>query len=194
MEVVKQSLPFLGGAFRAGIEVAKGSHILLMFADLESDLRAVPAMALAAEQDPGAVISASRWLPPGRFIRYGRFKLVLNYCFQRLCALACHCNLTDFTYGFRLYPSTVLQKNTWKETDHAFVLESLLKPLLANVPIREVSAVWMRRRDGRRHCRFRQYSRYLITLAEVLSEERKCSRRTIPAAAPGRVSPAPRLG
>jgi hypothetical protein len=175
LRIINQSLPFLGGAFRAGIEVAKGSHILLMFADLESDLRAVPAMVLAAEKDPGAVISASRWLPHGRFIGYGHFKLLLNYCFQRLCALACHCNLTDFTYGFRLYPSAILQNNTWKEVHHAFVLESILKPLLSNVPIREVPAVWVRRQDGRRHRRFRQYSRYLITLAEVLSEHRRSS-------------------
>jgi hypothetical protein len=194
LRMVNQNLPMLGGAFRAGIEVAKGSHTLLVFADLESDLGAVAAMALAAEKDPEAVISASRWLPDGRFIGYGHFKLLLNYCFQRLCALLCGGTLTDFTYGFRLYPSAVLQKHTWKETDHAFVLESLLKPLLANVPIREVPAVWVRRRDGRRHCRFRQYSRYLITLAEVLSERRKCLPRVIPAAAPGHVSPAPRLG
>src|SRR5882724_5608198 len=42
VRVLEQHLPYLGGAFRTGIAVVSGSHIVLMFADLESDPRLVP--------------------------------------------------------------------------------------------------------------------------------------------------------
>jgi glycosyltransferase involved in cell wall biosynthesis len=169
VRILEQHLPYLGGAFRAGIAAASGSHIVLMFADLESDPCLVPQMASLAATQPEAIISASRWLRKGSFAGYGHVKLILNYFFQWVCALACNSGLTDFTYGFRLYPSAVLQEAIWNETGHAFVLESILKPLLWNVPVCELPAQWIARKEGTKHSRFFAYSRYLITLIRFLS-------------------------
>ena len=166
---IQQSLPLLGGAFRSGIAAATGSQMVLMFADLESDPHAVPDMVAAAKANPGSVISASRWLRRGSFVGYGRSKLVLNFCFQRLCAVASRSRLTDFTYGFRLYPSSILKGTDWQETDHAFVLETILRPLLEHVPVQEVAAVWRSREEGDRRSRFKQYLHYLPTLLRVVT-------------------------
>src|SRR5271166_2512873 len=167
VRIIKQSLPSLGGAFRSGIGAANGSHTLLMFADLESDPRVVPVMVAEAEANPGSVISASRWIRKGGFVRYGCIKLVLNYCFQRLCGAVLNSRVTDFTYGFRLYPSAILKNTEWRETDHAFVLETILGPLLDHVPVYEVPALWSPRRDGTRRSRFRQYLHYIPTLLRI---------------------------
>jgi len=139
-----------------------------MFADLESDPHVVAALVSAAEVEPSSIISASRWLKKRSFVGYGPGKLILNYCFQRICALVCQYKLTDFTYGFRLYPSSILKNHHWEETDHAFVMESILKPLLDGVPVREVAAVWTARREGTRRSRFRQYLQYIPTLLGII--------------------------
>ena len=96
VRTIKQFLPSLGGAFRSGIDAAAGSQIVLMFADLESDPHVVAALVSAAEVEPSSIISASRWLKKRSFVGYGPAKLILNYCFQRLCALVCQYKLTDF--------------------------------------------------------------------------------------------------
>src|SRR5688500_1229799 len=88
VRIISQRLPFLGGAFRTGIAAAHATHILLMFADLESDPRLAPAMAAIAKAEPFAIVSASRWIRKGSFTGYGRIKLLLNRCFQKGCALA----------------------------------------------------------------------------------------------------------
>lgn len=180
MRIVQQSMPLLGGAFRSGIASAAGTHIVLMFADLESNPRTVARMAAAAKSNPDSVISASRWLKGGGFKDYGLFRLGLNYCFQRVCALACGCQLTDFTYGFRLYPAAILKETAWKETDHAFVVESIVRPMLAGVSICEVPALWVPRREGRRRFRLRQYVHYLPTLGAILvNHQRKVNHKPI---------------
>jgi glycosyltransferase involved in cell wall biosynthesis len=172
VRILSQKMPYLGGAFRAGISVAKGSHILLMFADLESDPQLVPVMAEIAKREPKTIVSASRWIKGASFKGYGPFKLILNLLFQKGCAAFFRSNVTDFTYGFRLYPSEVLQTAAWRETRHAFVLESILEPLLWKVPVHEVPAHWVARREGVKHSRLTAYCRYVITFIRIISRSR----------------------
>ena len=169
---ITQQLPMLGGAFRSGIARSRGTHLVTMFADLESDPRLVPRMVSESKAFPGWIISASRWLPGGGFRDYCWLKLILNCLFQRVCRLACNAMVTDFTYGFRIYPSPVLKGIPWRETDHAFVLEAILRPHFHRVPIREVPAIWSPRREGRRRPLFRQYLRYLPTVCRLFGRYR----------------------
>ena len=180
VRIIPQHAPFLGGAFRTGVTLAHGTHIVLMFADLESDPRLVPSMAAIAQAEPRTIVSASRWIRKSSFSGYGPIKLLLNYCFQKACALASNSTVTDFTYGFRLHPSHVLQHAAWRETGHAFVLESILEPLLWKVPIREVPANWVARREGVKHNRFSAYSRYLITFLRIISRRWPIEHQTFP--------------
>ena len=167
---ITQRLPRLGGAFRTGLARARGTHVVTMFADLESDPRLVPRLVSESKAFPGSIISASRWMDGGGLRDYGLVKLVLNYLFQRTCRFGCQAKVSDFTYGFRLYPAAVLQGIPWKETDHAFVVEAILQPHFRAVPIREVPAVWTPRKEGRRRFRFKQYLRYVPTVCRVLGQ------------------------
>src|SRR5437879_4379152 len=51
---VIQQLPMLGGAFRSGIARALGTHIVTMFADLESNPRLVPRLVSESKAFPGS--------------------------------------------------------------------------------------------------------------------------------------------
>jgi len=161
---VTQQFGTLGGAFRSGVARARGTHIVTMFADLESDPRLVPKMVSESKAFPDSIISASRWKQGGGFRDYGWFKLILNSSFQRICGFGCKANVSDFTYGFRVYPEAVLKEIPWRETDHAFVVEAILRPHFRKVPIREVAAIWSPRKEGERRPRFRQYLRYVPTV------------------------------
>jgi hypothetical protein len=143
-----------------------------MFADLESDPRLVRRLVSESKAFPDSIISASRWVRGGGFRGYGLFKLILNYLFQRICGFGCKAKVSDFTYGFRLYPAAVLKEIPWKETDHAFVVEAILRAHFQSIPIREVAAVWSPRREGKRRPRYRQYLRYIPTVCRVLGQHR----------------------
>jgi hypothetical protein len=121
----------------------------------------------AAREAPDAVASASRWLPGGRFEGYGRIKLWLNLAFQKLMALAFAAPVTDFTFGYRLYPRRLLERIRWRETYHPFVLESLLVPLLLGVRVVERPAIWRSRTEGVSSWPAVGYAWYLATATRI---------------------------
>ena len=146
--VLLQQLPFLGGALRDGFAAARGSHVLIMASDLETDPHLVPLFINEARKNPSAVITASRWLRPGSFQGYSRFKLICNRMFQRSFSWLFGTRLTDLTYGFRLLPKTLLQEVRWEELRHPLLFETLIKPLRLGVPIVEIPAIWRARAEG----------------------------------------------
>ncbi len=167
VRLLSQHLPGLGGAFREGFRHALGSHFLAIYADLEADPELVPELVATARRNPIAVVSASRWLPGGRFEGYGRRKLVLNLAFQKLMAALFLCRVTDFTFGYRLYPRQLARDVAWQENWHPFVLESILVPLMLGLPVMEVPTVWRSRREGSSSWSAFGYWRYLVTAARI---------------------------
>ena len=79
-----QRLPFLGGAIREGFDHARGSHVIMMASDLETDPNDVRRLIAEATKDPSAVVGTSRWLRGGAFHGYSKIKLVCNWLFQRI--------------------------------------------------------------------------------------------------------------
>ena len=65
-----QRLPFLGGALREGLNIAQGSHAIIMYSDAESDPKSVEDLIIEAKKHPIAIISASRWLGGSSFENY----------------------------------------------------------------------------------------------------------------------------
>lgn len=167
LAVHDQRMPFLGGALREGIDRCRSTHCLFIYADLEADPALVPELLATARRCPEAVVSASRWLPGSRFEGYGPSKLVLNLAFQKLMAALFLARVTDFTFGYRLYPVELLRSVAWAETGHPFVLESILVPLVLDVPVIEVPTVWRARREGTSSWRPLHYYKYLLTAARV---------------------------
>jgi hypothetical protein len=161
-----QTLPFLGGALREAFSLAVGSHIVMMSSDLETDPSTVPLLIEGARRKPDAIITATRWKPGGGFKKYQPIKLVANCVFQWILRLLYGVRLSDFTFGFRIFPRSLMQKIVWEELRHPFVLETLLKPLRLGVAVEEVPSPWVARREGvsNNPSFFRNFSYFRIAL------------------------------
>ena len=171
--VLLQQLPFLGGALRDGFAAARGSHVLIMASDLETDPHVVPVFIDEARKKPSAVITASRWLRPGSFQGYSRFKLVCNRVFQRGFSWLFGTRLTDLTYGFRLLPKSLLQEVRWEELRHPLLFEILIKPLRLGVPVVEIPATWRPREEGSSQNTFARNFAYIWTGLKVRFARKK---------------------
>lgn len=143
-----QKLPFVGGAIREGIDLAKGSHLVMMSSDLETDPNVIKTFIEKSKQSPNKIITATRWKKGGGFDNYNKVKLVCNMVFERLIGLFYLTSLSDLTYAFRIFPSDLMKSIKWEELKHPFFLETALKPLRLGVKFEEVSAHWVARTEG----------------------------------------------
>ena len=143
-----QTLPYLGGALREGFARARGSHVIIMASDLETDPNDVAGLIAEARETPSAVVGTSRWLRGGQFHGYSPVKLVCNWIFQHFFSLLYCTSLTDMTYGYRILPTRLVQAIRWEELRHPFNLETAVKPLRLGVPVREIPTVWRCRIEG----------------------------------------------
>jgi hypothetical protein len=171
--VHRQTLPFLGGAFREAFELARGSHVLMMASDLETDPGVVRQMIDEARRHPGAIVTASRWMPGGRISGYNQVKLVCNWLFQRFLSILYATRLSDMTYGYRLFPTKLVQAIRWEELRHAFQLETILKPLRLGVPVVEIPAAWKCRSEGRSQNTFAGNLLYIRTALKTLAASKR---------------------
>lgn len=160
-----QELPFIGGAMREAFVLAKGSHTIMMSTDLETDPSVVRTFVEEAKRHPDAIITASRWLKKGGFHGYNPVKLAANLLFQKMFALLYWTSLSDLTYAFRIFPTTLLQSIIWEELRHPFFLETVIKPLRLGVEVFEVPALWRARTEGESQNQFfRNFEYFRIAL------------------------------
>jgi hypothetical protein len=164
VRVHKQGLPYLGGAMREAFDLATSSHVVMMSTDLETDPAVVPEMVSIAKQDPNCIVTASRWADGGGFTGYGRLRVGLNWTFPRVTSKLYHTELTDATFGFRLFPTAVVQAIDWDGLRHELLLETALKPLRLGVTIREIPTLWRVRDDGESQNSLAIQARYVGTL------------------------------
>lgn len=143
-----QNLPFVGGAIREGIDMAKGSHVIIMSSDLETDPALVSVFIEKAKEYPKRIITASRWIKGGGFEGYNKVKLVCNLIFERIIGAFYLSALSDLTFGYRIFPTKLMQSIDWQELKHPFFLETALKPLRLGVKFVEVPAHWVARTEG----------------------------------------------
>ncbi|MCL2495732.1 MAG: glycosyltransferase family 2 protein [Oscillospiraceae bacterium] len=158
-----QQRPFVGMAIREAFERARGSHAVLMSTDLETDPRLVARMIAQAKKNPDAVVTASRWIRGGGFRNYSKLKLVLNYIFQKSIGIFFLTRCTDLTYGYRLFPTALVQSIRWEEEKHPFFLETILKPLRLGVRVIELPVKWEARTEGASQNTFFQNFKYFKT-------------------------------
>ena len=146
--VLDQKLPFLGGALRDGFDAARGSHVLIMGSDLETNPEDAHRLIAEARKLPAGVVSTSRWIRGGAFHGYSTLKLVCNWIFQRFFSLLYLTRLSDMTFGYRILPVRLVRAIRWEEVRHPFNLECILKPLRLGVPVSEIPTVWHPRTEG----------------------------------------------
>lgn len=144
----QQKLPFIGGALREAFELARGSHVVMMASDLETDPATVKELIAEAKKSPEAIITTSRWMKGGGFVGYNKIKLVSNYIFQKIFSILYGVNLTDMTYGFRILPTKLVQAIAWEELRHPFFFETMIKPLRLGVAVKEIPTPWRARVEG----------------------------------------------
>lgn len=162
ISICRQVRPFLGGAIRDAFDHVKSSHLITMSSDLETDPRAVKALIAAARLNPGAIVAASRWLEGVRLPQgYGRIKWLCNLVFQRLFSFLYGTSLTDMTHGYRMFPTRLVRAIAWEEFRHAFLFETLVKPLRLGTPVIEVPTGWLIRVEGKSQNRAFNYLDYI---------------------------------
>ncbi len=159
-----QKLPFLGGAMREAFDLATASHVIMMSTDLETDPAIVPSFIEISRQKPDAIVTASRWAAGGGFTGYGRTRVALNWVFQHATSLIYRSPLTDATFGYRLFPTKLVQAIRWEGLRHEFLLETVLKPLRLGVEVVEVPTLWRPREDGESQNSVATQARYIGTL------------------------------
>ncbi len=168
-----QRLPFLGGALREAFALARGSHVIMMASDLETDPNDVGKLIAEAEKNPSAVVATSRWIKGGAFCGYSPVKLLCNWAFQRFFSLLYGTRLSDMTYGYRILPTRLVQAIRWEELRHPFNLETVVKPLRLGVPVTEIPTVWRRRVEGQsQNPFFRNFAYFRIGLKTRLASKR----------------------
>jgi glycosyltransferase involved in cell wall biosynthesis len=146
----QQVKPYLGGALQDAFEWASGTHILLMASDLETEPRAAKNLIEEAREGWG-IVATTRWTEGGGFDGYNPVKLVANWFFQKGVNLLYRTNLTDLTFGYRIWRTETLRGHQWEELRHPFLLECLLRPLLRGVTSKEISVKWEARKEGESH-------------------------------------------
>jgi Glycosyl transferase family 2 len=146
--VHEQTLPFLGGAIRESFNLARGSHVIMMASDLETDPRDVAVLIAEARKHPSSIITASRWQAGVQFHGYSKVKLLCNWIFQRAFSMLYATKLTDLTFAYRIFPTKLVQAIQWEDLRHSFLFETLVKPLRLDVPVIEIPSAWRARTEG----------------------------------------------
>lgn len=154
VQLLEQRLPFLGGAIRDGFDASRGTHVIMMSSDLETDPATVPRLIAEAKKHPKAIITATRWKNGAGFEGYDPLKLFLNKIFQAFFALLYRVRLTDLTYAYRIFPTELMRSIRWEELKHPFLFETLIKPLRLGVEVVEVPSTWRVRAEGVTHNTF----------------------------------------
>jgi glycosyltransferase involved in cell wall biosynthesis len=163
--VLEQKLPFLGGAMRDAFDISRGSHVIMMASDLETDPGDVRVLIAEARKNPGGIVTASRWRNGADFKGYSWIKLLCNWFFQQFFAILYGTEITDMTYAYRIFPTKLVQAIQWEDLRHSFLFETLVKPLRLGVPVTEIPSVWRARTEGEsQNTFFRNFEYFKIGL------------------------------
>jgi len=175
--LLKQTHPSSGGAIIDGFKACRGSHVIMMASDLETNPWDIPRFIELAKQNPDDIITASRWLDKSSFIDYGLFKKMINILFQKTFCFLYNSNLTDITFAYSLFPSILVKSIRWEEYGHSLFLESLLKPLRLGVHVREIPSCWKARTEGVSHSNILSVFRYILIGVKIrFYSERKIKK------------------
>ncbi len=146
--ILWQSLPFAGGAYRDGFKAAKGSHVVMMSADLETPPERVLEMVETAKAHPTSIVTMSRWIQGGGFTGYSKLKQACNFIFQKIFSILFWTRLSDLTYAYRIFPLELMNQIAWEEIRHPFFLETSLIPLRLGVRFIELPSHWAPRQEA----------------------------------------------
>ena len=126
---LEQTKPFVGGAVQDAFDIVKGEYTIMMGGDLETDPYNVKIIIKNFEKDNNLdVVTASRWADGGSFDGYGWTRVIYNYLFNKLFAILYDTNLTDMTFGYRGFKTSIIKNIDWENYKHSFFFETIIKP------------------------------------------------------------------
>ena len=166
-KVLWQTRPYAGGACQDAIDICGGSHLIIMSTDLETDPHTVRELIAEEKKHPSDITTASRWLRKGSFSGYDKKKEILNYIFQHIFSAYYGVKMTDMTYGFRIFPTKLMQRIAWEELRHPFFIETALKPVRLGVRLYEIPTKWTAREEGESHNSFFQTFAYIRPAVKI---------------------------
>lgn len=164
---IQQQNPGLGWAYREGLALMTGTHVVLMNADLETEPEAVDRMVTRLVETGADGVIANRWLEGGGFENYDPIKYVLNWCFQQIFRVLYMTKLNDLTFGFKLLSRKVVESIQWESTLHEMSIETTVKPLRLGYKLEQVPTRWIGRREGTSKNTFLRNFRYVSVALKV---------------------------
>lgn len=137
--VLEQTRPGMGGAMRDALDIAKGSHTIIQNADMALNPCLVSKLIACAKEKSDEITSVSRYMEGGKIEGgYKMVKLAWNSLAQKYCAILYRSKLTDYTYAYRICPTSYYHAVNWEELKHPFALETTLKFLRLGIPFHEI--------------------------------------------------------
>lgn len=167
IKVINQKLPGLGGAYKSGIKASKSKYTLIMSSDLETNPKTCIRLINKIKKDDVDVVLASRWLKKQSFDKYGKFKMLLNFFFQKIFSYLYNTNLTDLSHCFGIRKTKILKSTKCKNNDHSYMLEIVLKILKKNYKHKEIYTKMISRKEGVSNKNFLDHFRYLYIALKI---------------------------
>ncbi len=164
--VIKQKRPFMG-CINDAIDIAQGSHCLLVASDGALDLETIPCLIEKTKQEPETIHSLSRWMKGCKFYGYGTVRKILNFCAQKFLAVLYMRNLTDFTIPVQIAPSELYKSIRFEEMGFSFLIEMVLKPIRLGYKFTETPTNCYSRKDGKSSNSAKQTFSYLKTALHI---------------------------
>jgi hypothetical protein len=162
--LLNQVTPGIGGAIREAFDICSGSHVIMMASDLETPPSTVFSLIIESINHNTSIITANRQT----FYGYNIIKLISNFIFNKFFSILYKTDISDLTYGYRLFPSELVKSIKWEEEKHPFFLESILKPIKLDLDIRKINTVWSKRKEGKSSNSFFANFKYFKTGFKIL--------------------------
>ena len=155
------------------IEVARGSHCILVASDMALDLDCVAKMIEEAKKDGDTIISSSRWLRGCKFFEYSKTKHFLNHIARAFLSVLFTSKMMDFTNPCQIVPTELYQSIEWENEDFPLLIEMVLKPLRLGYKFTEVPTNCYNRKQGKSNNSFKQTAEYLPTALHIRFMKKK---------------------
>ncbi len=149
------------------IDVARGSHCILLASDMAHDLSCVTKMIDGAKAEPETIFSSSRWMKGCNFYGYGKARRVLNFAAQLFLRILFGTKMTDLTNPVQIVPTELYQSIDFENEGFPILIEMVLKPLRLGYRFREVPTNCYSRTQGRSSNSFKQTAMYFTTAIHI---------------------------
>ena len=171
---VQERYPGQGYAFREGFALARGTHFLMMNADLETDPRHAPNLIRAMEAGGADLVVGSRWMRGGAIDvkGYGPGRVAVAYAFQTIFGRLFHTEISDLTFCFKIGTRELFESIAWTGTGHDLAMETTVRPIALGRRVIQIPTVWVARSEGTSNQPFLRNFRHAKLAVEILLTQR----------------------